>query len=245
MTNPLPSWSKLPLLLSLLILMPQVGLAAQDAPLATSEEEVPTAEDVSSDADIPGTDESEPLRLMDEPEPRPRRRGAPLGLRILAEAAAGSLTSSAGALVGGLAGLGLCAAAGCGGYYGLDILLAIGLGAGVGSIVGYPLGVWWGGEATGGDGKLLMAMAGLGVGTIAGLLLSIPTFLIDRNGALAGSVVGLAAISGPILFYELSNRNSDPNRYRDMAALTPSRPGIQPVLSFSRTSAHFGLAGAF
>jgi hypothetical protein len=239
MTTRLPSWTKLPLLLSLLLIIPRVGLAAQDAPLATSEEA--TSENTTSTSSaVPGTDERAPLRLMDEPAPEPRRWSAPLGLRILAETAAGAVTAVGGGLAGGLLGLGLCV-----NRYGnneLGCVVALCLGGGLGMAATYPRGVWWGGEAIGGDGKLLMAMAGLGAGVLAGLLLTIPANQLDPTGNLAGIVGGLAALSGPIVFYEFSNQNKDSNRG---PALASARPRIQPLLSVSPRGALFGLAGAF
>ncbi len=239
MTTHLPSSLKLPLLLSLLLLVPRVGLAAQDAPLATSEESTSENTTPTSSA-IPGTDDKAPLRLMDEPGPEPRRWSAPLGLRILAEVAAGAVTSVGGGIAGGLVGLGLCV-----NTYGNDELgcmVALLLGGGLGMAVTYPIGVWWGGEVIGGDGKLLMSMVGLGAGALAGLLLAIPANKIDPNGNLAGIVGGLAVLSGPILFYELSNQNKGPNQSH---ALASARPGIQPLLSLSPKGALFGLGGSF
>jgi hypothetical protein len=244
MTTTLPSWAKLPLLLSLLILVPRVGLAAQDAPLATPDEEVPITQDTpstSSDADIPGTDERAQLRLVDELGPVPRRQ-APLGLRILAEAAAGSVTSVAGGLAGGLLGLGLCAASGGpSDQYGLGCLVAAIFGGGLGMGIGYPLGVWWGGEAIGGNGSLLLSIAGLGAGILVGGLVGALTLRIDPQGRVGGTVGGLLAVAGPILFYELSNRGPTPRR----PAMASARPRIQPLLSVSSDGALLGLGGSF
>jgi hypothetical protein len=239
MTTRLPSPLKLPLLLSLLLLVPRVGLAAQDAPLATAEEATPENTTSTSSA-IPGSDEKAPLRLMDEPGPEPRRWSAPLGLRILAEVAAGAVTSVGGGIAGGLVGLGLCV-----NRYGNDELgcaLALVFGGGLGMAAAYPIGVWWGGEVIGGDGKLLMSMVGLGAGALAGLLLAIPAARIDPSGNLGGIVGGLAVLSGPILFYELSNQNKDPSRSH---ALAFARPRIQPLLSVSSDGALLGLGGSF
>jgi hypothetical protein len=240
-----PSWLKLPLVLSLLLLVPRVGLAAQDAPLADPEqaEQAPDSEEIpsaSSDENIPGTDERAPLRLMDEPPPRVRHQ-APLPLRILAEAAAGTVTSIAGGLAGGLLGLGFCAATTCGGDLGLGYLVAMVLGGTLGAGVGYPLGVWWGGEATGGDGKLLMSMAGLGVGILVGGLVGAATLKADPDGRAAGLVGSVFTLAGPIIFYELSNR--DPGSHQPAMAL--SRPRIQPLLSVSTHGAQLGLGGTF
>lgn len=237
MTAPLSTWSKLPLLLCLLLLVPRVGLAAQDAPVEP---------DVSTDSEVPVTDEAAPQEqeLQAEPEPeafaRPERWRAPLGVRVLGEAGGGLLTSGGGALAGGLLGLGLCELSnGQWPYIGCTWAAAIGVG--VGGIVGYPLGVWWGGEALGGDGKLFSAFAGMGVGLAASVLVGLVAVQFDPGARITGPLNGLLVMAAPIIFYEFSQR-----REPDAQGLaSAARPRIQPLLSVSRDGALFGLGGTF
>jgi hypothetical protein len=227
MTNDRSGWLKLPLLLSLLLLVPRVGLAAQDAP----------------EARIPGTDERESRRLLDDDSwaREPERTGAPMGLRIMAEVGAGGLTALGGGLAGGLLGVGLCEATG--GSSGLFGCLGDGgLGLMLGAALGYPLGVWWGGDAAGGDGNLLVTMAGMGGGVLVAVVLGLAMSQVDpTEGALTGLVSGLAVLSGPVVAYELSQKR-EPRRG---PAVASSRPRLQPLLSVTSRGAVLGLGGRF
>ncbi|HEX8824707.1 MAG TPA: hypothetical protein VF794_32605 [Archangium sp.] len=240
MVNRPSCWLKLPLLLSLLLLVPGVGLAAQDAPLAAPE--TPTeSETPFTDSGIPGTDEPEPLRLLDEPESQ--RSGTPLGLRILAEVGAGTVTSLGGTLVGGLLGLGLCEALdGQGEYVGCAWGAVLGAVAGAG--IGYPVGVWWGGEVTGGDGKLFAAIVGMALGSLVGLVVGVAAYEVDATGRLTGVAAGLATMAGPIIAYELS-QNREPRPPRQDSAEASARPRVQPLLSVTSRGAVLGLGGSF
>jgi hypothetical protein len=242
MANGPSTWLKLPLLLSLL-LVPREGLAAQDAPLANPETPA-QSETPSTDSRIPGTEEHEPPRLINDGSwaREPQRKGAPVGLRILAEVGAGSLAAAGGGLVGGLGGLGLCEALGGQLPYVGCVWGAL-FGAGLGVTVGYPVGVWWGGEATGGDGSLLAAFGGMGAGGLVGVLLGLVVGRVDDKtlGPLLGIVGGLAAMSGPIIGYELS-RKREPRRG---SAVASSRPRLQPLLSVTSRGALLGLGGSF
>lgn len=238
MTAPLSAWSKLPLLLCLLLLVPRVVLAAQDAPVAP---------DVSTDSDAPVTDEEAPQEqeVQSESEPesfaRPERWRAPLGVRLLGEAGGGLLTSAGAALAGGFLGFGLCELSGAqaGNILGCSWAAAVGLG--VGGIVGYPLGVWWGGEALGGDGKLFAAFAGMGVGLAASLLLGVVSQQFDPGGRITSPIGGLLVLAAPIVFYEFSQRREPGARGLASAA----RPRLQPLLSVSPNGALLGLGGTF
>ncbi|WP_309892329.1 hypothetical protein [Archangium sp.] len=234
MTNGRSSWLKLPLLLSLLLLVPRVGLAAQDTP--------PT--DSSTESRIPGTEESESRRLVDEESwSREQRTGAPQGLRILGEFGAGTVTAVGGVIGGGLVGLGLCGVTGGQAAY-IGCLGGAILGAGLGGALGYPLGVWWGGEALGGDGSLFAAIGGMGGGILAAVVLGLVTTPLDPSGALTGVTTGLVLLGGPILAYELTQRG-DSRQPRRGPALASSRPRIQPLLSVSSRGAVLGLGGSF
>jgi hypothetical protein len=243
MTNGRSSWLTLPLLLSLL-LVPRVGLAAQDTPPTDSDtpaqEQTPSTD---TESRIPGTEESESRRLVEEDSwaREKERTGVPQGLRILGEFGAGSLTAVGGVIGGGLVGLGLC-----GVTLGASIVCGWGvvLGATLGVAVGYPLGVWWGGEALGGDGSLFAALGGMGAGIVAAVVLGLVTVRLDPSGALTGVTTGLVFLGAPILAYELSQRR-DPRQPRRGPAMASSRPRIQPLLSVSPRGAVLGLGGTF
>ena len=236
MTNGRASWLELPLLLSLLLLVPRVGLAAQDTP--------PTDSD-TAEARIPGTEESESRRLVDEESwARDKQRtGAPQGLRILGEFGAGTLTAVGGVIGTGLVGLGLCGGLTGGSIDFLTCMGSVGLVGGALSVaLGYPLGVWWGGEALGGDGSLFAAIGGMGAGIVAALLVGLVTARFDSSGGLlTGVTSGLVFLGAPILAYELSQRR-EPRRG---PAVASSRPRIQPLLSVSPRGAVLGLGGSF
>jgi hypothetical protein len=230
MTASRTSWSKLSLLLSLLLLAPRVGLAAEDAPLAT-----PT----SLPSEVPGTQEHEPPRLLEEPATR--REKLSVGLRLLVETGAGLMTSTGGLLAGGLIGYGLCeVTSGRAAYIGCAWGAVLGILGGV--AIGYPLGVWWGGEVVGGDGSLLASFAGMGVGILAGVLLGLAEQQIDPGNRLTGAVVGLPILAGPLVFYELSQRQ-EPGT--PAPAVASARPRLQPLLTVSSRGALLGLGGTF
>jgi hypothetical protein len=235
MTAILLSRSKILLLLSLLLLAPRVGQAAEDAPLAP----VP-----STASAVPGTDEGAPLRLLEEPTAQ--RQRVPMGLRLLAEVGAGLLTSVGGGLVGGFASTGLCEATGFGSTPSFAIIgncfSAALLGILVGGSLGYPLGVWWGGEVLGGDGSLLASLAGMGTGILMGFLLATAMYQANPNGSHTGIVAGLTIMTGPILAYELSQRREPSLPAPTVAS---SRPRLQPLLSVFSGGALLGLGGTF
>ena len=87
----------------------------------------------------------------------------------------------------------------------LGCVLFAGLGAGTGAIAGYPLGIWWGGEAAGGNGSLLLAY--VGVGLVAGPL-GLATMTFDKSERTARVGGSITAMAGPIVFYELSQKRA-------------------------------------
>ncbi|MFY0527923.1 hypothetical protein ACN28I_33815 [Archangium gephyra] len=233
MTNPLASPSRLPLLL-LLLLAPGVGLAAQEPTLRL--------EPRLASSGLPGTDERAPLRLGEEDWAQGEKEEfrPPRGLRILAETGAGVLTGVGGGFLGFMAGGGLCGAGIVGnssGFFGCLDSAAIGLILGAGA--GVTLGVWWGGEAAGGDGKLLAALAGMGSGVVVGFLAGVVAGRPDLGlyftlpGALIGAIVG----------YELSQRTLVPGPRSP--AVASARPRLQPLLAFSPHGGLVGLGGSF
>ena len=233
MTNPPSSPSRLPLLL-LLLLAPGVSLAAQ--------EPSPLLEPRLASSGLPGTDERAPLRLSEEDGAQGEREESrpPRALRILAETGAGLLTGAGGSVLGALAGVSLCEAgvAGTRGGF-LSCVDGAIIGLAVGAGIGLPLGVWWGGEAAGGDGKLLGVLAGMGSGMVLGFLAGVvvgrPDFGLGFTvpGALIGGIVG----------YELSQPSlaSGP----PSPAVASARPRLQPLLAFSPHGGLVGLGGSF
>ncbi|ATB33281.1 hypothetical protein [Melittangium boletus] len=210
-------WNTFASLLCIWMLMPTGALAAGDAPRLSrlSLLSEPGASQASADT-------------WEEPEPQQASRE----LRILAEVGAGAVTSLGGGFVGGFGGFALCANTGLG--RGGDFLPCLGtalVGAGAGLVLGYPLGVWWGGEAMGGDGRLWASM----LGTVLGFGVGLPLVLEEGPFALAPIVLGMAGAS---IGYELT-QNTAPSH------VASARPRLQPLLSVSDKGALLGLGGAF
>jgi hypothetical protein len=222
MTPRLPADSWLALLLCLLVVgLPRVGLAAQDAPLAS-----------------PRLALSGPLADPESPDSgatwkEPERYRAPLGLRLLTEVGAGLVTSAAGGLAGWGVGALVCGLAGVA-PGSLGCLPYSLFGGVMGLVEGYAVGVWWGGEVVGGDGNLLLSMLGATLGS----LVAIPLAL---GGAQLGPInpFPLPIAVGAHLGYELSQRPAP------TSPAVSSRPGVQPVLAFSSRGALLGLGGRF
>lgn len=221
--------SSLSVLLCLVWLgVPRVGFAAGDVPRAEAPRLAPSGS-------LAGPDSPEGVESTRVPE-RPR---ASRGLRLLTEVGTGLLTSAGGGLSLGLLGYGLCqvtqlgyesSVLGCGG--------TAALGAVLGVLAGYPLGVWWGGELRGGDGSLLSSILGGAVGLLVG---SAVTALAYGSGneslyVLPWVAVPVLFVTGAHLGYELFQR---------APASRASRPGLQPVLSFSSRGALLGVGGRF
>jgi hypothetical protein len=209
-------------LLFLLLLAPREGLAAGDAPLA-AEAPSPTGKRLTlleGDEHAPPTEESTGWVF--------RTGRAPLGLRLLAEVGAGVATAAAGGLVAGIGGFGLCQATGL--LYATEggCFYALLFGAMAGMAVGYPVGVWWGGEVVGGEGRLWASLLGGGLGLAAGYLGS--RVLIAQTGRGESLIaIPLLAMVGASLGYELST----------------TRPSVQPLLSLDTRGGMLGLAGRF
>jgi hypothetical protein len=211
-----------PLLLSLLLWVPRVGLAAQDAPLA-----FPRLALSGPLADAESSPDSEPSWHEESP-----RHRAPLGLRLLAEVGAGVVTATGGIFAGGLLGGLVCAVTSLGDSGYLGCLGAVVVGGLLGIAEGYALGVWWGGELVGGDGSLLITLLGGTLGIVLSGIL-IPAANAERDLWYA---VPLPFMVGSHLGYELSQR---------ALPEVSSRPGIQPLVSFSSRGALLGLGGRF
>ncbi len=177
------------------------------------------------------------LRLLEEPpgdapmlSPREARPSHSLGARLVVEGLAGVGTS----LVTGLAGFGL----------GLAVsrqtdntgLLAIMYGL-VGLGVGFPFGVWWGGELMGGDGSLLATLGGYALGGLGLWGLTQVAFRFDARQPQVPLLLGtgvLLPVVGGFLGYELSS-----------SARKKARVRLQPALVLSEERKAIVLAGTF
>jgi hypothetical protein len=174
------------------------------------------------------------LRLLEEPpgdapmlSPREERPSHSLGARLVVEGLAGVGTS----LVTGLAGFGLGLAVGR--QNGLQAIMSglVGLG------VGFPFGVWWGGELMGGDGSLLVTLGSYLLGSLGLLGLTQVAFRFDARQPQVPLLLGtgvLLPVVGGFLGYELSS-----------SARKKARVRLQPALVLSEERKAIVLAGTF
>ncbi|AKJ08136.1 hypothetical protein ATI61_107567 [Archangium gephyra] len=238
MTTPRLTSSRLSLLL-LLLLAPGLGLAAQEestAPRST------VLEPRLASSGLPGTDTRAPLRLRGDEGAPPEDARPSTALRILAETGAGLLTSLGGGVVGAFIGGGLCEAGITGSPSGfLPCLNSTATGLLLGGGAAFALGVWWGGEAAGGDGKLTGALLGFGTCAAAGLLLG----LASGNPATGLLVAIPFSLIGSIIGYESTQREPAPGPGAPAPAVASARPRLQPVLAFSPRGTLVGLGGTF
>lgn len=167
-------------LLLLSMLLPGVGLAAEDAPRLSQLTLMPRS--VSAE-------EAEPSGE------KPERWRAPRSLRVLAGVGGGTVAAVGLGAVGALGGLGLCTQT----DVDPECFRAPFLGAFVGALAGYPLGVWGMGEALGGDGRLWATMLGAGLGFAAGM----PIALSEPQ---AGVLPLALTVLGAHIGYEVSQR---------------------------------------
>ncbi|WP_143196100.1 hypothetical protein [Archangium sp. Cb G35] len=234
MTNHPPLPSRLSLLL-ILLLTPGVGLAAE-APFPSGlRAGAPVQRLLQAHSGQSGTDERAPLRLReDDPVQRyENSRPPPQGVRILAEVAAGLVTSLGPGIAGGYAASSLCDAGVIGSSGGFMPCLGPALsGVLVGGGAGFALGVWWGGELAGGDGKLLGALGGFAVSAALGTTLALTT-----QEPSVGLLVGVPlSLLGSIVGYEITQRTVG----------SSYQARVQPVLAFSRRGTVVGgLGGSF
>ncbi|OJH38022.1 hypothetical protein [Cystobacter ferrugineus] len=208
-------------LLFLLLLAPREGLAAGDTPLASlAPSTTGRSLTLEGEEHAPSTEEASGWEF--------RRGRAPLGLRLLTEVGAGVVTAAAGGLVAGLGGFGLCQGTGL--LYATEggCFYAMLFGAMAGMAISYPVGVWWGGEAVGGDGRLWASLLGGGLGLAAGYLGSRVLIAQTQRGEFL-IAIPLLAMVGASLGYELST----------------ARPSVQPLLALDTRGGMLGLAGRF
>lgn len=204
--------------------LPGVGLAAQDAPLASARLSLmgPLAD---PEAPVSGASQETPMRSRSS-----------LGSRMITEVGAGLVTALAGGAVGGLTGFWLCDTLGVGRGVSGDLECGQGLilGAVLGIVEGYAVGVWWGGEVMGGDGHLLHTLVGANLGAV----LSTAVMLAASPSLTVAPFVVLASVMlGSHLGYELFQRPAP--------AKVASRLFLQPVVSFSAHGAMLGWGGHF
>ncbi|AKJ01973.1 Hypothetical protein AA314_03599 [Archangium gephyra] len=158
-------------------------------------------------------EDSRPLRLVQAPvvESTPRLLPDPVPVappvhplwqRLLVEGGAGVGTGLAGALVGlgtYMLGSGVRLLEPGEGPTVLPFML-------VGAAIGFPLGVWWGGELMAGDGSLLATLGGAAVGGLGavGLWALSERSRPPLSGVLTGVAIPLPVV-GAFLGYELSS----------------------------------------
>lgn len=141
-------------------------------------------------------------RLLPDVVPMPPPPVHPLWQRLLVEGTAGVGTGLAGALVGVgvfMLGSGLELLVSDDGLTVLPFALA-------GMAVGFPLGVWWGGELMAGNGSLLATLGGYAVGGLAGAGLWALSEQARQplSGVLKGVAIPLPVV-GAFLGYEVSS----------------------------------------
>jgi hypothetical protein len=243
MTTPAASLSRLSLLLSLLVFVPRVGLAAGESPAPA--QDVPSREASPPESSQPPLDTARPSSPQLAPAQNPwawQPRRPDRGTRILAETGAGLLTGAGGALAGTLTGGALCwmslVQSGADGANPCVRSLLGGLMVGTG--LGFSLGTFWGGEAAGGNGHLLGALGGMAGGALVGYLGGAAAYQ-SFGGGLVWCLPG--ALIGSILGYELTDQG--PKGVHRAPAVALSRPRVQPLLAVSSRGALLGLGGAF
>jgi hypothetical protein len=236
MTNLRSVGPTLALLLSFFLLVPRVGLAA-------AEDASPGGVLTPASSRLPGTSEPAPLRLSEDSQaPRPQRSRTPRGLRILAETGAGLLTGTGLAVAGGLAGYELCQAGILGTRGGwFSCLTELIIGGFVGAGLGSSLGVFWGGQVTGGNGKLYGPLLGMASGFLTGVLASV---LLGVPHAWYGVALPFM-LGGSLVGYELTTREDPAPQAPSAPAVASSRPRLQPLLTVSPRGALLGLGGSF
>ncbi|MET0402998.1 MAG: hypothetical protein ABW123_11375 [Cystobacter sp.] len=173
--------------------------------------------------------------LLEESREEPERYRAPRELRLLTELGAGLVTATAGGAAGMLIGNGLCMRLGWDQQAALRCINSLIMGLILGASAGYGLGVWWGGEVVGGDGRLLFTM----LGTAAGMVVTGALTTLRPTDALASTLLIVPIPLGSHLGYELSQR-AEPS-----SSELSARPGFQPLLGFSSRGALLGLGGRF
>lgn len=175
------------------------------------------------------------LHLLDTPaedSPFAEPRRASQARRILAELGMGTLSSVALGVALSTAGF-ISVASGLESHMGRTVARNLL----VGMTIGFPAGVWMGGELNDGEGWKWATMAG----ALPGLLVALaPEALLggmNRNELLGYSML-LVVPWASIAIYELTDAHEQSKR-------AASRVRLQPVVGMSRDSARVGLQGSF
>jgi hypothetical protein len=106
----------------------------------------------------------------------------------------------------------------------------------VGMAVGFPLGVWWGGELMAGDGSLLLTVGGFALGALS--TVGLWSLAEDTREPFASFLVAAPiplSVAGALLGYELSS--SARKKARGLQ--------VQPVLVLGANHQALVLAGRF
>jgi hypothetical protein len=209
----------LSVVLSLLLLVPRTGLAVEPEAGLSARTELPRSLHLLEDL-------AEPAVTRQAPSSATRR------LTVLGGALA---TSAAGGLGGYSLGSVRCrkatsdeAAGSCDGLKYVSLAL--------GSLVGAPIGAWWGGMLTEGRGSFGRALAGAAVGGSVGLVIAMGFGEDFGSAALVSLPVSTAL--GAMISYEMSHA-------RNIAPEVAAAPGFQPRVAVSSQGAALGLGGSF
>jgi hypothetical protein len=176
---------------------------------------------------------AQPDFAPEAPEAPPRR--ASTGRRMGTELGMGVVTSLglglAGGLAAGLVGVAACPKRGPSSepFAGACPMTAAALVGVAGAGVGLPLGVWWGGKMTGGNGWLLGAFGGLA----ASLALSGTAFALEQELLGAGLLLAMPVFT--VVGYELT----------DSAPRSEPALAVSPSLRLGPGGTSFGLQGRF
>ncbi len=212
---------KLPVLLSLLLLVPGVSLAAEEPSL--------------NPPPLPGAAPREPLHLVEEPPKAEPVRSIHPVVRVVSELGAELVTGVLAGLPGAYAGIAICdkfklsppgSFLPCTEYAGYGFLTAVSLAA--------PLGVWWGGKLADGHGTLLGAYLGMGAAAVLGLGATVLVY----NDDIQPFVIPLFSLVGAFVGYEVSHHSETSARDTSVAS-------VQPLFSVSAKGGALGLGGRF
>lgn len=164
----------------------------------------------------------------------------PFAPRMTSEVLLGSLAGAGGMLAGGLVGWGISSSVTCGIDECLDGVGYVGGGMVVGIALAAPVGVYFAGRLSGGEGTLPMTLGGSLVGGgVTALTLSMMRGPTSPEGVL---VLALSPLVGSIIGYEISHAFVRQERQRVASG------GVQlvPTAGVTRSGTGvFGLAGRF
>jgi hypothetical protein len=106
----------------------------------------------------------------------------------------------------------------------------------LGTLVGAPLGAWWGGTLMGGQGTFGRALAGAAIAGSLGVIVS--AGFGDSAGPAALVALPLTTALGAMIGYEVSHS-------RNTASAQAAAPAFQPLVAVSSRSTALGLGGQF